>query len=727
MRPLIFALLAVQAFAAPNLPKLAEQLASSDRDQRRDAAHQAAALGTGAKSLLPQLINALDDSDNQVFSDSIAAIAAMGSDGKAAAPKLFELLESRKGRGFRPRDRDQATLRAAFALSKFGVSPELIAGLKSGDTGMRRGCAKALGFIGPDSKEAIPALIENLGHEDQPLRADAVEALALIGPAAVEPLISSLGWPDPRVREGSARALGELRAGADPILRAAKEEKETPVLAAIIGAVPRVGMAQESCVPILINALCDKRPEIHRAAVDAFVLVRPAAPVAVPALVKLLDGSNAESAAATLGFIGGDASAAAPALIAAAKRTTPPGKVFTDALSHLGARAVPVLIAELQALPPKDLSENHWAVEALRSIGGAAVPALAKQLDSPSPAVRLAAVKVLGAQGSGARSVQVRLLNLAADPEPLVRAAVLSVLEPLGVPTARTVEFISQLIKDTDPTVRRAAAEAAITMGAAARPISKDLARLIDDKDATVRVAALRATGAVGGGIDSAELLSGHLGDIEMRPAVLEALVKLGASATPAVPKLLALFPSADPAARARVLQIVAVASRDAASVLPVVEPALSAPEEAVRAAALDAFSLLQPDKDASVAAGVTALKDPARVVREAAAIALARLGEGGNVRAIPAIRPLIDIIQNESDHIYAMEALRAMRVKDIPSITYAFSVPNDEVRMWAAERAGRLGRDAGMAFMPELDKLTTSGNDGLRSAARRAIGALNR
>ena len=726
-RAALFALLTVQAFAAPNLEKLAEQLASSERDQRRDAAHQAATLGAGAKALLPQLITALDDSDSQVFSDSAAAIAELGPSAKSAIPKLLDLMDGRKGRGFRPSDRGQAMLRAAYALSKVGVASDLLAGLKSDDTSLRRGCAKALGFIGADAKDAIPALIENLGHDDRALRADMVEALALIGPASVEPLISSLGWPDARVREGSARALGELHAGGEPLLRAAADEKETPVLAAILGALPRSGAAQEKSVPVLISALCDSRDEIHRAAVNAIVLLRPAAPVAVPALMQLLDGPNAERAAEMLGFIGTDASAAVSSLLTAAKRTTPPGKAFAEALSRLGAPAVPKLIAELAALPPAELSEDHWAVLALGRIGGAAVPALEKELAAASPAVRLAAVKVLGAQGSGARSVQARVLGLSADPEPLVRATVLSVLEPLGVPTGRMIEFISQLIKDPEPKVRRAAAEAAGTMGKSANSLAKDLSRLLEDKDGSVCIAAIKALGAIGTGLDTANLLAAHLSDAAMRPAVLEALEKLGPTAESAIPKLVAIYPDATPDIRVQILQIFDSAAKQPGVVLPVIYPALSAPEETIRSAAVGAYAKLQPDKGAAIAATIAALKDPARTVREAAAVTIVRLGENGNERAFPAIPVLQEIIQRESDHNYALDALRGLRVKDPEAIRRAFEFPHDEVRQWAAERVGRLGRDGGKAFMPELEKLTTSSNYELSSYARRVISQLTR
>ena len=242
MSVLIAVALVLPAVGAVNFGKLAEQLASSERDQRREASLQLRSIGREAKAILPQIVKALDDADTQVFSNAITAIAEIGPDAKDAIPALMDLMDGRKGRGFRPKDREQALYRAAYALSRIGAEarPGLLAALKGEDTSLRRGAAKALGMTGPDAKDAVPALIENLGHDDETLRRDAVEALVLIGPAAVESLIASLRFPDPRLREGSARALGELGAGADSLLRVAAEEKETSVLSAAIFAVAKI-------------------------------------------------------------------------------------------------------------------------------------------------------------------------------------------------------------------------------------------------------------------------------------------------------------------------------------------------------------------------------------------------------------------------------------------------------------------------------------------------------
>ena len=73
---------------------------------------------------------------------------------------------------------------AAEALGKIGpqtkeVVPALIQALKD-DFGPRSSAATALGEIGPDAKEAVPALAEALKDENYYVRENAAEALEKI-------------------------------------------------------------------------------------------------------------------------------------------------------------------------------------------------------------------------------------------------------------------------------------------------------------------------------------------------------------------------------------------------------------------------------------------------------------------------------------------------------------------------------------------------------------------
>jgi HEAT repeat protein len=60
---------------------------------------------------------------------------------------------------------------------------DLIEALSDKDALVRMRAARALGRMGPDAKEAIPALLEAVNHPEPPVRQAAAEALREIGPA----------------------------------------------------------------------------------------------------------------------------------------------------------------------------------------------------------------------------------------------------------------------------------------------------------------------------------------------------------------------------------------------------------------------------------------------------------------------------------------------------------------------------------------------------------------
>ena len=203
---------------AADVGKWVEQLAASDREQRREAGYQLTLLGSQARPALPALIKALEDPDRQVWAYAVTAIANLGPEAAEAVPKLLEGLDSRKSRGFRPRDKAQILFRNAYALTQIGeaAKPELLASLKSDDTPLRIGATRALGAMGAKAADALPTLIDNLSHEDEDLRTETAEALATIGKPSVPLLVAALGNSEARVRASGARALGLLGSDAGP-------------------------------------------------------------------------------------------------------------------------------------------------------------------------------------------------------------------------------------------------------------------------------------------------------------------------------------------------------------------------------------------------------------------------------------------------------------------------------------------------------------------------------
>ena len=109
--------------------------------------------------------------------------------------------------------------KAVWAMGKLGplaipALAELCAALKDVDPRTGSGAAQALGNMGIDGAEAVPALAEAMRGTNIVLCRLAAKALSQIGTPAVATLIAHLQHSDPFVRGESALALGWMGAAA---------------------------------------------------------------------------------------------------------------------------------------------------------------------------------------------------------------------------------------------------------------------------------------------------------------------------------------------------------------------------------------------------------------------------------------------------------------------------------------------------------------------------------
>ena len=104
--------------------------------------------------------------------------------------------------------------------------------LKNPYPGIRADAAAALGHLGPQAKNAVPALEEALKDEEAEVRAQAAQALAAIGEEAVQPLTKALSDDNRQMRMGAALALGRMgrkAQAAAPALAEALEDRDISV------------------------------------------------------------------------------------------------------------------------------------------------------------------------------------------------------------------------------------------------------------------------------------------------------------------------------------------------------------------------------------------------------------------------------------------------------------------------------------------------------------------
>jgi hypothetical protein len=107
---------------------------------------------------------------------AIHAVGKIGPEAKEAIPVLIETIRE-------VRNRDKRILvacnNALLAMGK-EIVPSMISLLKDDEWEMRRGAAWILGKVGPDAKDAVPALTEALHDPNPAVRTKAADALKKI-------------------------------------------------------------------------------------------------------------------------------------------------------------------------------------------------------------------------------------------------------------------------------------------------------------------------------------------------------------------------------------------------------------------------------------------------------------------------------------------------------------------------------------------------------------------
>ena len=273
----------------------------------------------------------------------------------------------------------------------------------------------ALGRIGPDAANAVPALQRVLANldEEEYVRGGAAWALGRIGPKAASAmplLIRTLTSKHVSVRRNVAEALGNL---------AAAGEKQ----------------GARAAVSNLVKLLQDEDPAVRVSAAVALWRIQRH-PKSIPALESMLrnrDGSTAYLAAVALGDLGAQAERAVPGLVAAVGHSDDDTRrAAAYSLGRIGAIAIPAIRG---ALAHGDDRTKCQAVEALGWIGPAAVGPLIDALVNPNPPTRRSAARALGRLGAAAKEAEPALVKAVNDPQAEVRDAAAEALRQIRSPT----------------------------------------------------------------------------------------------------------------------------------------------------------------------------------------------------------------------------------------------------------------------------------------------------
>ncbi len=247
--------------------------------------------------------------------------------------------------------------------------------------------------LGPDGKQAVPALAKALSHEDPEVRHEAAQALRAMGPAAVAavpdlikalddeqvvvrlPVVLALGSIGPGASE-AAEKIRSFSAGDDDLLKVC-------ALWAIEKIEPNDQRLKTETTPALINLMLNQDPSVRDAAALAVLQLEPGPDVVAPLFAEAF------------------------------------GKASDEARADM--------------------------IDAAASLGGEAVPRLVRGLDYPE--MRRQVIEILGKMGPEAAEAVPELLKYAGDKDPEVRADVFIALGNIGPAAKAATEAAAKALQ----------------------------------------------------------------------------------------------------------------------------------------------------------------------------------------------------------------------------------------------------------------------------------------
>jgi HEAT repeat protein len=441
---------------------------------RRAAIYALEEIKPGPQVILPLIDQVLKETDPMVRMQALTLVAEIG---KPAVPSLIKLLGNEESAPW--------------------------------------GCI-ALGAIGADAADAIPALTKLLDAAHQPkLRLEAAMALSSIGPAAVTALPelkSILDKKDPVVMPGAIFAIGRLGPAGKPAERqlrdiAEREDLFSRVIAswALCKLNPENQKLLADSVLVLVTALIDKEPRTRDAATKCLVDLKPRPSLLMPAIGKIINGANSESMNNIVEAIADVGVPAVPILIRALNEESQRPRVAAI-LGRLGPDAkdaAPALAAIVEQ--DKSPAARREALIALGSIGPFAniqAPVVAKVLKDDDTQLRAAACYTLGKIGPLAVGCKNDLLECLKSEDELCSMAAAWALTrvdpncPEG--SKKSVPCLVKGLFNSDAHIRMEAVTALQSLGTQAQEAVPSLKKVAaDDPQAAIRIAAGEAVKTV--------------------------------------------------------------------------------------------------------------------------------------------------------------------------------------------------------------------------------------
>lgn len=631
----------------PGVERLIQQLTIGSSEERLNAAEELGNMGPFARRAVPALAATLTSKDPALKYEVLVALSSVGPLAAEAAESVAAQLDS-----------ELLPIRVTVldTLRRIGTIPE----------------------------SAVPQIETLAGDANQAVVVAAVRCLitleredSTVVTASVPALISSLSNERRSVRNAAASALVEIGSSVVPALATAFASDQPVVRLKACEVARRLGVDASPLIPNLIDRLQDEDELVVRSAATALGSVRSDAHVVLPALTKLLSADSLAVRADVVSAIGEFSELAGETVVVVCKMVENDDSAIVRAaaaetLGRIGGGSEQAAQSLVRAIEDVHGGVTVQAANALSQLGAKAVPVLLPLLKNPL--YRDLAISVLGEIGPDAAPAVPALVSLLNDDDEELLREVFIALATIGPGASSSVSDLQRILQDSDAGFSRAGA--AYVLGnigdKSCLPVLKEiLNEAKPDTDARLLRASawslisLQPNDQKNAAIVMPYLMDALSSDRSLaRKEALAAIGKLGAAANSATDKLMEL--------------------------------ALSDPEPVVRSEAMHTLALLPQVPDESLPIAVAAMNDDDPVIRNSARFLLGQMGPKAKETAAELKKGIRE--GSELDRIVSAWALLRVEPTDeyaalaLPLMLKALENVNPQVRTEAAHTIGTIG-----------------------------------
>jgi HEAT repeat protein len=488
--------------AADAVPTLTQLLSDNSANVRAHAAYALGRVGAPAKSAAAALTSLIKDNDEVVRRQAIKALTAIKPGPDVMIPLVTRLLEESDA---------GVQMRIVQAVSEAGAAavPALIQALQN-ERSAYWACLM-LRQMGPDAKEAVPALTARLSDARSEIRREAALSLGALGPSAA-PAAAKIAdlLDDPDTAPAATLALGQIGQmppGAEAKVRANAQKDQkvlgTISLCALAHLHPEDKELARSTAEQLVGRLQDSDPFVQLAAARGLAALRLSPDILLPVVEKALANADEATIRHALDGLAALGAPAVPRLTDALKHESIRARVAYT-LGQIGPPAAPASGALAKLLDSKDSKTFSEVAFALAKIGpgaAASVPALIaalKQPECPNPHAVLYALGKIGSASAAAKPELIRLIGDKDQSTAVMAVWALVQVDPRSPEiTSKGVPVLIAGLNHSLPEPRQMAAETLGMLKASARNAAPSLEKAAKDDSPAVRAAAQEALRAI--------------------------------------------------------------------------------------------------------------------------------------------------------------------------------------------------------------------------------------